>query len=444
MSPGRLGSDALAGELLMRHDLAEGAAQLLGRALELSDGEAEVHARLAQALYFLDDLEGAIEHYKSARRLAMDDALVDSNLAIVLTFQGQLDAAMDAHRRALATAPEAPDGAITPLRVVLLWNAAHTLLASGRLIDGWDAYEARVPIGFGPRTRVGLPEWRGGAADTSSVLVLGEQGIGDQVLFASCLPDLISEAERVHIECDPRLAPLFARSFPAAHVRSPGRSSGSGVNEPRRGGADAYVALGSLPRRYRRSLDDFSNDGAYLRADPVRVNTWRARLDQLPPGPRVGITWRSVSAFGARRREYAPLLLWAPILEQQRLQFINLQYGDCEQELLDVERELGITIHRWDDFDLFDDLDGVAALIEALDAVVAPRNSVAHIAGAVGTKTAMLANPFVWSDLGTSSLPWFPAVTTFYRRPGGAWTEPITAAAEVLGQLADSSSRNDA
>ena len=285
--------------------------------------------------------------------------------------------------------------------------------------------------------KVALPEWGTAGADARSVLVLAEQGVGDEVLFGSCLPDLLDEAERVHIECDPRLAPLLARSFPTARVGPEGRWSRPHPTESPGEGPAAYVPIGSLPRRYRRSLDDFPVSGAYLEPDPQQVDAWLARLDGLPAGARIGISWRSILTGAGRQREYARLLAWAPMLQLPGIQFVSLQYGDYERELLDVEGELGITIHRWDDVDLRNDLDDVAALLTALDAVVAPRNAVAHLAGALGTRTLMLANPHAWSDLGTGALPWFPAVTPLYRLPDGGWEEPIAAAAELLRHIAD-------
>jgi hypothetical protein len=438
----RLGAEALAGEFLLRYGVEEGAAELLARAVDAGEGDGQVHARLAEVLWALDDLPSAIEHYESAKRLLGSGSLVDSCLGIVLTLQGELDAAMDAHRRALAALPQ---GGISARSVLLVWNAAHTLLASGRLTAGWDAYEARIPVGQGPRARDDLPDWGAVRPDKRRVLVFEEQGVGDQVLFGSCLPDLLGESRHVCVECDPRLVPLFARSFPLADFGPTGTWSGSDVGGPGAAdGPEATIALGSLPRRYRRALNDFPADGAYLRADPDRVNASRRRLDELPPGPRVGVSWRSILTGGRRRREYAPLPDWAPILARPGVQLVNLQYGDCEDELLALERELGITIARWPDVDLRNDLDGVAALIAALDAVVAPRNSVAHIAGAVGTATAMLANPHVWSDLGTDSLPWFPRVTTVYRKPGDKWAAAIERAAALLDRILAARSRREA
>jgi hypothetical protein len=423
---GEIGSDALAGEFLLRYGCVDGAAELFSRVLACDGGDGRVHARLAEALQYLDDLPAAVEHYEAAKRLLGDAGIADSNLGIVLTLQGRLDDALNAHRRALSAAPQ---GAVTPYSLVLIWNAAHTLLASGRLADGWDAYEARVTLGLGPANDVGLPEWGVAEADSRSVLVLSEQGVGDEVLFASCVPDLIDEAEMVCIECDPRLVPLMGRSFPTARVGPRGRWSRSGAISALSDGPESVIASGSLPRRYRRSPEDFPADGAYLLADPDRVSGWRARLGRLPPGPRIGISWRSILNGQERLREYAPLAAWAPVLVRPGAQFVSLQVGDCERELIDVERELGVTIHRWNDLDLLNDFEEVAALISALDLVVAPRNSVAHLAGALGAKTVMVANPHVWTELGTGTLPWFPAVTVVHRKPGNSWAEPIEAAA---------------
>lgn len=419
-------ADALAGEFLLRYGCVDGAAELFARTLEHDEDDGRVHARLAEALQYLDDLPTAVEHYEAAKRLLGSEGLADSNLGIVLTLQGRLDEALDAHRRALSSAPE---GAVTPSSLVMIWNAAHTLLASGHLTDGWDAYEARVPLGLGPANDAGLPAWDDGDPHTRSVLVLGEQGVGDEILFASCVPDLIDEAESVYLECDPRLVPLMCRAFPTAQVGPRGTWSRSGAGSTPSDGPESVIASGSLPRRYRRHPKDFPADGAYLHADPDRLRAWRARLDRLPPGPRIGISWRSILNGPERLREYAPLAAWTPVLARPGAQFVNLQYGDCEREITDVERDLGSTIHRWTELDLLNDFAELAALISALDLVIAPRNSVAHLAGALGTRTVMVANPHVWTELGTGALPWFPAVTVVHRKPGTSWAEPLEAAA---------------
>jgi tetratricopeptide (TPR) repeat protein len=421
-----VGAEALAGELLLRHGWIGGGAELLGRSLGSEpDADPLVHARLAGALLHLNDLPAAVEHYQSAALLPDDGCLADSGLGIALTLQGRLDDALDAHRRALSAAPGGPD---SPHALLMTWNASHTLLASGRLQAGWDAYEARIPLGLGPH-EITRPTWDT-RIEPGSVLVLAEQGVADEVMFASCLPDLLAEVTAVFVECDPRLVSLFARSFPSARVGPHRAWSGSDLSAT---GGDPELAIpaGSLPRRYRRSVEDFPVDGAYLVPDAERVSAWRARL-----GPRksVGISWRSTGTGPERLREYAALAEWEPVLTQPDTSLVSLQAGDCEDELAEVERSLGVQIRRWAGLDLVRDFEELAALVAALDYVVAPRGWIGHLAGALGTDTAMVANPYPWTELGTGTLPWFPAVTVVHRTPGDGWVDAIATAAHLIAQ----------
>src|SRR6185295_15519269 len=117
-----------------------------------------------------------------------------------------------------------------------------------------------------------------------TVLVRAEQGIGDQIMFASCLPELMERAGGCVIEAWPKLANLFARSFPQAKVIA----FPAGEREE----ADCRIPIGSLPLVVGRDWPNFPKHAGYLRADQARVAHWRSELARLGPGPKVGVSWR--------------------------------------------------------------------------------------------------------------------------------------------------------
>jgi hypothetical protein len=368
-------------------------------------------------------LERARRAFERALALAPRDPEAHSNLAIVLGNLGRFDEAISRLDAGLELEPESDR---------LHGHRAYLLLAAGRLSEGWDEWErAWVPGLRGCARTLAVPRWTPRDRD-SRVLVQPEQGVGDELMFASCYPDLIEAAGEVVIECDPRLRPLFARSFTGAEVRAPC------VGPPRREGSDDYervIAAGSLPTIFRRTIRDFPRRSAFLSADRERVSEWRQELATIGSDLSVGIAWRSGVMSAERRLEYTSISEWGALFSIPNITWVNLQYGECEAELDYAERRFGVQVHRWRSLDLTNDLDGTAALVSALDLVISSRTAVAMLSGALGIETLVLANRYAWPELGTGGLPWFPSVRMTYREVEGDWLSTLSAAARVLGDV---------
>ena len=148
------------------------------------------------------------------------------------------------------------------------------------------------------------------------------------------------------------------------------------------------------------------------------------------------MSWRSRLNTAERRLEYTRLDEWGPILSVPGVTWVNLQYDDCERELAAAERTFGVTVHRWEWLDLMNDFEEMAALTTALDLVVAARNAVAMLGGAVGVPTVMMGNRWDWSDLGSDTSPWFPTIKLVYRHLGEEWDAVIATAAAAVRDLA--------
>ena len=166
--------------------------------------------------------------------------------------------------------------------------------------------------------------WRpgaGGPLKKIRLLVRSEQGVGDQIMFASLFGELPSgrrpRAAVVLIECEPRLAGLFARSFPGASVRPAELKSVDGVTVAEygwlksAGGANAAIPMGSLPRYLRKDIGAFPADHAYLKADLGEKVRWHGAFAGLGASPAIGLCWRSGKSGGHRAVQYAPLADWA-------------------------------------------------------------------------------------------------------------------------------------
>jgi tetratricopeptide (TPR) repeat protein len=358
------------------------------------------------------DVEHAILFYEEALRLDPTIPEPFSNYAMLLCIRGDWEKGLELHRKALELAPDNPK---------LQLNHAVDLLATGHIQEGWQRYEARLAQGMAQAIdyRHGLPRWQGEALAGKRILVSGEQGLGDQIFFANCLPDLIAAAQEVTVDVEPRLVPLFRRSFPDILVHASTSTGDNGrivyTYDWLDGKHDYACPIGSLPLYFRNDLQRFPETHGYLKAAPERVAGWRDRLAALGPEPQIGICWRSGLRTPDRQRFYTELSAWGPVLTLPGLRFVNLQYDECAEELAAAARQFGIAITNFTDLDQRDDLDETAALISALDMVITAPTAVQAMAGALGVPTLLLGAS--WLSLGTDRFPFQPSVTPVRETP---------------------------
>ena len=358
--------------------------------------------------------EDALTLYHKALELQPDNATIWSNLGEAKRKMGQVVEALACHERAVSLEPE---------NAQAHWNRSLCLLAVGRLIEGWDEYEWR----WRGTSDIGVrsfpqPFWDGSNPTGKTILVWMEQGLGDHILLSSLLPDLVHAGAHCIVECDWRLVHLFQRSFPTVEVFAAGNPPNLNTLRP---GIDFQIAAGSLPRWFRSTLESFPRHHGFLVPDPKRVAQWKERVSGLGEGPKVGICWRSIKNKEARAKYYSQLNQWGPILTTSGVQFINLQYDNCAEELHEAQRLFGTQVAVWDDMDLKNDQEGGAALIANLDLVISAGTAVAEMAAALAAPTWVLArNTSDWTYLGQDYKPWNPSSHYFFCGELNPW-EPI-------------------
>jgi tetratricopeptide (TPR) repeat protein len=380
-----------------------------GKALVCDPNNAELHCDRAAALDMLGEFEQAL--LACDRAIALDPALGRAHQmrGICLNALDRQEEAVAAFDRALAENNGSAEATTAK---------ALCLLALGRLGEGWDLLEHRFDAKANAGRRYPQPRWEGDRLD-GTLLVWGEQGLGDQILYASMVPELSEKAREVVLEVEPRLVPLFARSFPGTHVVAQ-------TPELHAGTIDAQISLTSLGGHLRRDRGAFPpREQGYLKADEARSRALRERL--APDGRRlIGLSWISVNAEVGRRKS-AALREVAAMLRLPDCRFIDLQYGDTAAERAQLERELGIRVERLPDIDNTQDIDGLAALVAACDAVVTVSNTTAHLAGALGRPTWVLvpagqARLWYWFKDGDAS-PWYPRVRLHRHKTGQSWAD---------------------
>jgi hypothetical protein len=319
----------------------------------------------------------------------------------------------------------------------------------GRLTEGFREFEKRNH----PRFRafvnhvIRAPQWAGEDLNGKRLMVVGEQGLGDEFMFANILPDLaraVGETGKLQIVVDPRLVTLFQRSFPKADVGAYDDRTliNPDGNQPLRlvpliaqtGEPDVWCPMGSALQYLRPQIEDFPHQ-AFLTPDPARVAGFRAALAAKGKGPYVGLCWRSMMLGAKRAKYYSAPSMWEPILKIPGITFVNVQYGDAAADIAFAKAAFGVDIQAMD-VDLKDDIDGAAALSAALDLVISAPTAAAANAGAIGTEVWFLAAGRVWPQLGTDEYPWYRKTRVLSPEKFGDWAALMPRVAAELAAFA--------
>lgn len=372
------------------------------------------------------DMRDSLPFYDEAISLNPSFYLAQYNRANVLMGLGEPE-------RALADIESALVGVTIPSDVATMKMAkAFTQMILGDLSGGFETYEARFDPSLSEAVFFQEHGERWAPRDDisgKSLLIYGEQGLGDEILFANLLGDVINAvgpAGRVILITEGRLAPLFRRSYPTLDVHAHRTVSRAGrlIRFVEFDGSppeiDLWTPMGSLFRRFRTTVDQFPDRTAFLQADPERVAHWRLVLDEQGPWPKVGLIWKSLVMKGSRVRGFAPFDLWRSVLAVPEIQFVNLQYGDCTYELAEAEAA-GMKLWTPPGIDLKADLDDVAALCSALNLLVGPMTATTNIAAACGTMAWVISMPDSWPRFGTDHLPCYPSARSFPADGFGEW-----------------------
>jgi tetratricopeptide (TPR) repeat protein/ADP-heptose:LPS heptosyltransferase len=371
--------------------------------------------RYVEAIELFDDL---IEKEPGKKSLFL------VSYSVAKAFTGNFEVALKYLNEALS---------IQPRDANLHMQRAQINLLLGNFAEGWAGYAFRG-LAYTRQYRV-LPfvKWSGQDLAGKCIVVLAEQGLGDQVMFASCLPDLLALGpSRVVVEVIARVAPTIARSFPECeiiHTKQDKKMAWATTI----GEVDYFIPLGDLPQKFRPSQDSFPGK-AYLKADPDRVAYWRQKLEATGPRPWIGVSWRGgLQATRKVLRSMSPAEL-APMTTAINATWISLQYGSVEEDLK-IAAEANVALTHWNES--IADLDEFAALIEALDCVVTVCNTTVHYAGALGKKVLVLAPQFPeWRyGLNTTHMPWYPDARVLRQPSHNDWPGVINEAILCLKDI---------
>ena len=400
LAPGHASAHSNLGVAIQRQGRAAEAIEHFQRAIASDPTLADAHMNWGNALENMGDLDGARAHYRDAIARAPDSPDAWLNSASNAVERGGLDEARAGYLRALELRPQSTDAQ---------YGLAILDLREQRFAEGWPGFERRFETNppQSARRAPRLPPFKreGG----QRVAVWQEQGIGDQVLFSTLVPELRKEAQAV-VEVDARLLEAYRRSLEGVEFVAPAQAREVFAS------CTAQIALGSLASLYRTDRSSFARQPRrLLRADPRRVEEMRAHLGE---GRWIAIAWKSLQKgvrAGLAARKSIPLELFAGLARARNARLVDLQYGDAAEERAAFEAAHPGLLSRMPGLDAFSDLEGVLAAIEASGEVVTASNVTAHLAGASGVAATVVVlgarSPFHYWDAveGNRSL-WYPSV----------------------------------
>ncbi len=346
------------------------------------------------------------------------------NLASLHLQEGEPDKALEYAEKALA---------FDPSNAKARANHGIACLEMGRWKEGWAGWKYTHVTGDRPkRTYTGIPDWDGSPGKT--VIVSGDQGIGDEIFFASALPDMQRVCKKVIFDCHPRLPALFKRSFPEIEVHGT-RKDLSDLPWFEESGADAAVMLSDLFSYFRNSDEEWGGGAAYLKAIPTIAS--RKKM-------RIGLSWVGGTKQTRTHLRRLPLEALAPILQAKPdADWFSLQYTpdgagwDAARQVCEIEEHTGVRITHYPGWVDHYEYDRTASFVASLDLVITVPTTVHHLAGSLGVPHWLLvpSRPDWRCQIKGAKLPWYNSARLFRQERDGDWREPINRISQELEAL---------
>jgi tetratricopeptide (TPR) repeat protein len=412
------------GSLLAARGAVAEAVACYTRALALDPDNAELLKQRGRLLLQCDASDAAIADLVAAARVRADDPECHFLLGAAYSDTKQ-------YQQALAHLDETVR--LRPGYIAAQLGRAPLLFALGRLMEGWEAYRYRH-LSLGPEGRpFPSPKWRGEPLQGKRLLLTFEQGLGEQIMFASMLPDLIETGVTIRVEVHPRLMSLFERSFPGIEFVPWQKPVHPATLDP---ALHFHIPFGDIGVALRKDFSAFRGAVPYLRPDPDKVIALRKELrERSATGYLVGVVWASHAQHSGAAKSI-PLQQLSPLLNDNRLTIVSLQHGSAP----DLDTISGPQRPLLLEQGATEDLETLAAAVAAMDAVVTISTAAAHLAGALAKPTFVLVPhkpkwQYWYWFAGRRPNPWYPTATIVSQPERGQWGPAVTEVAQAVGQL---------
>nr|AAY87260.1 predicted TPR domain protein [uncultured bacterium BAC17H8] len=394
------------------------------KVIELDPTNFAAHTNLGNALKDLERFKEAEEMHKIARNLNPLIASPQINLGSVYEELARYEDSFECFSKAVSLDPECS---------LAKYNLGAANLRVKNFVEGWRLRETRwlggASIEGCDPIKTSKPLWDGSSVDR--LYVWSEQGIGDEVMFASCFDDLTEKCNQLIVACSPRLRTLFQRSF-QNKIEFVDREKGLCDED-----FDFQVPAQTATGLVRQNLEDFNLAApAYLNPDPIVVENVRQSLERMSDGrPIIGLSWLSKNDRFGKKRSISLSELVSAIPKDYML--VNLQYGDVKDDLRTVQKKLKRSVATFDDIDNWKDLDLFAGLIQACDKVVSIDNSTVHFAGALDKECHVLlpiSTDWRWGLQNETSSYWYNSLVLHRQLALNDWSGAITSLTSTLGK----------
>ena len=413
------------------------------KALSIKPDYAEAYNNMGVALKDQGKLDEAIEAYTKAFSIKSDYTDAYYNMGVVLQEQGKLDEAIETYTKALSRKPDYADAynnmgnalkdqgkleeaieaykkalSIKPDYADAYSNMSFVKLQLDKLPEGIKLREWRFKTkSFQPFVRTfKAPRWDGTSPiQDKTLLVWGEQGPGDIIIWCSCLNYFSSICSNIIVECPLKLIELLTFSFPKITFRSERKNSNYEIED-----FDYQVPMETLFGYACLSGTITDDQPSYIIPNQERVNYWINKLRENTQKICVGISWKSPVMTTKRLNNYADLSFWKPLLQNKNYKFFNLQSSDFEDDLQRISRDFDVDVINFDQLDHYNDLAEVAAFCKALDKSISIATAVSTISAAVGTHTVIPTwRQSPWNNVIFNSRG--PKIDLYYRNTWETW-----------------------
>ena len=383
------------------------------KAIELNPDHPEFYTNLGGSLVEAGKFEEAISNLQKAIKLNPNYAEAYSNLGNAQAGLEKFEEAISNYQKAIKLNPKYKEA---------IKNESMVRLTMGDFKIGWEKYEARLEENIKiPVVYENEKKWNGKYLN-GTLLVWGEQGVGDHIMFSSMLFDLKNHAKDILLQIDKRLENLLKRYFQKVNLLNIKIISSE---KKFTGNFDKHIAIGSLGQYLRKTRASFdATPKKYLITSTIKENEYKKKFldnDKF----KIGISWKTLNKLQQYRNIDLKKML--PVLSNPRCDFVSLQFGEFGDELKYIKSKFDINIKSIKEINNFRDIDNLAALINCLDLVITIQNSTAHLSGALGKNTwLMLANNarWHWQKKDNKSI-WYPSVKIYRQEKNGDWNNVI-------------------
>jgi len=399
------------------------------KSLSINPKQSDAATNIANILWKLHRNQEAEDTLNAASKNQVKTPAFFHNMGHIYSAQKKYVEAEKLHIQGLAIAPNDPQ---------LRLDTGLMQLSLEKFTEGWNNYSwgGKSVQNIRKFYSLSAPIWDGSPLKEKTILIYGEQGIGDEIMFAQFIPEISMQAKKCIFACLPRLTPIFSRSFPNIEFFS-GYDEDILKKLVIEKHVDYASPIGELAKFLRPDSNSFSDKNHYLIPNKNTTSKWKQRYADLGQGLKIGISWKGGKETRSSISRSIDLNQWLPLFKIPNCHFINLQYGEHSKEINHIKNTYNITLHHWQDSIPLNDMDDFAAQTAALDLVISIDNSTVHLAGALGIPTWILlpySPDWRWGINRQDSL-WYNSITLFHQKIQNNWSPVFSEITDRLSSI---------